>query len=161
MLEAFHQFRKTYPDTELYLAGSDEDGYWNALENYIDTHNLNDCVKYFGLIDNMQAFYSEIDVFVLPSIVKEAFGLVICEAMYSGLPVITTDSGAQKEIIEDGESGFIVQPGDIKSLSDCLSYVYKNDCYEIRRAAYKTVVARFTMKVCSDKLVVLYKQLVG
>jgi spore coat protein SA len=50
------------------------------------------------------------DVAVVPSGTREAFGLVNVEAMACGLPVVATRAGGMKEIIEDGVTGFLVDP---------------------------------------------------
>ena len=52
-----------------------------------------------------------------------SFGLVICEAMYCGVPVIASGSGAQREIIDDGESGFIVDPLNEHTLQQAMEHV--------------------------------------
>ena len=63
----------------------------------------------------------------MPTITREAFGLVICEAMYCGVPVITSSSGAQREIIDDGESGFIVDPLNEHTLQQAMEHVMSDD----------------------------------
>ena len=64
----------------------------NNLLNLIDTHNLKNRVKLMGNLDNKTKFneYQKADLFVLSSISrKEAFGLVLIEAMYYNLPILT------------------------------------------------------------------------
>jgi len=56
------------------------------------------------------------DVFCLPSL-KEGLGLAILEAQAAGVPVVASMVGGIKEIIEDGETGFLVSPGDYVALS--------------------------------------------
>lgn len=63
-------------------------------------------------------------LFVLPSKVKEAFGLVLCEAMYCHIPMITTDSGAQREI-EHNVSGIIVPELTVPLLSKAIEDIYR------------------------------------
>ena len=65
------------------------------------------------------------DVFIFPSYF-EGFGLVILEAMASGLPVITTTATAGPDIIEHGKEGFIIEPGDKKGLTDAIQYFIDN-----------------------------------
>ena len=59
--------------------------------------------------------FNSADVFVFPSLF-EGFGLVILEAMASGLPVLTTKNTAGPDLIEDGVEGFISIPGDVQTL---------------------------------------------
>ena len=65
------------------------------------------------------------DVFVLPSL-GEPFGLVALEALACGVPVIASDVGGLKEYIVDKETGFIVPPGNSKSLAQAILNVLEN-----------------------------------
>lgn len=60
--------------------------------------------------EEIHSYYNMADCAVLPSLVEEAFGLTILEAMLSGLPIITTDAGAIPEIV--GNAAIIIQRGD-------------------------------------------------
>lgn len=64
----------------------------------------------------MPAYYAAADVFVLPSICQEAFGLVILEAFAAGVPVIGARSGGVPELVEDGRTGLLVDQGDVDGL---------------------------------------------
>jgi glycosyltransferase involved in cell wall biosynthesis len=76
---------------------------YTEVEKEISKLNLSNCVRLFRRVDNqtLEKLYDAADVFVLPS-VNEAFGMVLLEAMASGLPVIASNSGACPEIIENG-----------------------------------------------------------
>src|SRR3989304_5578065 len=65
----------------------------------------------------MPAYYRSADVVILPSI-NDAFGLVILEAMASGLPVIATDHSAASDAIEDKIHGFVGPTRDAGALKD-------------------------------------------
>lgn len=60
------------------------------------------------------------DVLVLPSY-REGTPRVITEAMASGLPVVATDIAGIPEQVTDGETGYLVEPGNIDALTDCLA----------------------------------------
>jgi glycosyltransferase involved in cell wall biosynthesis len=61
------------------------------------------------------------DVFVFPSYF-EGFGLVLLEAMACGLPVITTTATAGPDFVTEGESGWVIEPGDCDALVDRMSF---------------------------------------
>jgi len=65
------------------------------------------------------------DIYILPSY-GEGFPNTILEAMASGLPVIATNVGAIPEVIIEGENGFLINPGDYQSLSNCLLELINN-----------------------------------
>jgi glycosyltransferase involved in cell wall biosynthesis len=64
--------------------------------------------------------YRSADVFVLPSL-AETFGIAAVEASAAGLPVIASRIGGLQDIVRDGESGFLVEPGDVGALAAALS----------------------------------------
>lgn len=107
---------------------------------------------------NLNTFYRSLDVFVLPSIVKEAFGLVLCEAMYCGVPVISTDSGAQREIIKDGMNGFIIPSNNIEKLSCIIKKIAENSeaMRVIASEGKKIVLDQFTVEKCVDGIEKVY-----
>ena len=126
LLKAFVILTKKYNNIYLQLAGND-DGYLKEVEQFINDNKLQNRVEYLGCLKDMELFYKKLDIFVLPSVVKEAFGLTICEAMYCGVPVITTDSGAQSEIIENGVNGYIIKSNNSEILAKEIINVYKKD----------------------------------
>lgn len=78
---------------------------------------------YLGRTDQsgVARFMQQADILVLPS-VFEGFGLVIVEAMATGLPVIASTHSCGPEVIEEGVSGFVIQHDDVDALADKLSW---------------------------------------
>jgi len=83
----------------------------------------------------LREIYREADVFVFPTLV-EGMGIVVLEAMASGLPVITTPNGPG-DIVRDGVDGFLVPPRDIDVIVDRLELLRANPelCVEMGRNA--------------------------
>lgn len=75
----------------------------------LEEHGDKDWLSLPGYVEDLDAVYNDHDVFVLPS-KHEAFGMVFLEALASGLPVVTSDTGGQTDIIENGVVGEIAQP---------------------------------------------------
>ena len=74
------------------------------------------------------------DVFCSPS-PYETFGRTIVEAMASGIPVITVDSGAVSEYMLDGVNGYLVPPDDVEGLANCIHKVALSDNTKIIQRA--------------------------
>jgi glycosyltransferase involved in cell wall biosynthesis len=80
------------------------------------------CVVFAGFrqIGELRAFYSGAGAFVHPAL-EEPWGLVINEAMASGLPVLSSRNvGAAEELVQEGKTGFLFDPRDVKSIAESL-----------------------------------------
>jgi glycosyltransferase involved in cell wall biosynthesis len=74
-----------------------------------------------GFVSDGAAFFASLDVFIMPSR-SEAWGLAALEAMAWGVPVIASDLGGLKELVEDGNGGWLVRPGDASALARAIAY---------------------------------------
>ncbi|WP_222929741.1 glycosyltransferase [Synechococcus sp. SYN20] len=91
--------------TRLLLVGDGPDR--KMLENFAVSLGVRESVHFAGYIANPQPLYAVMDVFALAS-AAEAFGLVLVEAMFAGLPVIATRVGGIPGVVEDGRTGVLV-----------------------------------------------------
>jgi len=85
-------------------------------------------VKYLGYISegkDLASIYQQADIFILPS-TSEIFGIVLIEAMASGLPIVSTDCVGPKEIIDNNENGFLIPRGDKEELRERLMQLIEN-----------------------------------
>ncbi len=73
-------------------------------------------VSFVGMAEKVVGILSGADVFLLPS-EMESFGLAALEAMACETPVVATDVGGLPEVVEDGESGFLLPLGDVDSMA--------------------------------------------
>lgn len=107
------------PNSELILVGLSTD------ESSYLIRNNRDLFTYYPSIPNykLKEIFHNSSIFVLPSI-YDGFGLVILEAMASGLPVITTENTAGKDIIENGKDGFVVPIANIDKLAETIEKLY-------------------------------------
>jgi glycosyltransferase involved in cell wall biosynthesis len=71
-------------------------------------------------------YYRAADMFVLPTRTAEGFGLVLMEAAASGVPSIATDSGAPREVVDDGVTGLLVPPGAPEALASAITKLYRS-----------------------------------
>lgn len=85
-------------------------------------------VTFAGMIANrdIAKVYEKIDVVVVPSIWPENSPVVITEAMAGGLPVVASDIGGIPELVEDGVTGFLVRPRDVRALADRIEYLRRH-----------------------------------
>ena len=107
--------------------------------------------EFVGLRDDVQSCLHAADVFVHPAIWAEAFGWTIAEAMASGCPVVASRTGGIPELIEDGESGLLVEPRDPEGIAAALNRLLASP--ELRQrlaaAARRRVEERFSLSRCA------------
>jgi glycogen synthase len=128
LAEAFAKVARQDRNATLWIVGADNsvsDGfaartgksYVQAMFDLWDD-TVRQRVHFFGRVDDAAKNYllSVCDILVAPS-VYESFGLMYVEAMRAGKPVIGTNAGGIPEVVEDGETGLLVAPGDAFALA--------------------------------------------
>jgi glycosyltransferase involved in cell wall biosynthesis len=85
-----------------------------------------DNIEFLGFLkgDQLKAFYSDARLLVTPSLWYEAFGLCTVEAMLHGKPVISSRIGGLPEIVEDGTTGVLFEPGNAEKLAEAIRYLW-------------------------------------
>jgi len=128
LIDAMSMVTATYPEAKLLIVGHGE--LEHELQELVNTNGLEKIVIFAGGMANTQlpAYYASADIFIGPSVqVKggdtEGFGLTFVEAMMSGCLVIGTRVGGIEDIIQDGDTGYLVPPADANSLADKIVYV--------------------------------------
>ena len=110
---------KKYPDAVLLLAGNGPEH--DDLQVLIDAERLQNSVRLLGYCTRLEKYQRIADVLVACS-KREGLPLNIVEAMLSGNPVVATKNRGHCELVRDGETGFLVDMGDEKKMSE---YVVK------------------------------------
>lgn len=125
-IKAAKLLHSTYPNMQFFLIGEvlfekkEELLYKKEL---IDLANGCEYIKFFGHKEDILELLQEIDILVHASIREEPFGRVIIEGMASKTPVIAPGIGGPKEIIEDGVSGLLYEPGNELELSKTIETI--------------------------------------
>jgi glycosyltransferase involved in cell wall biosynthesis len=96
-----------------------------------------------------------------PVPVSELLGLVALEAMASGTPVVASRIGGLAEVVVDGETGFLVPPGDTEALGDRLARLVSDRRLAARLGANARdlVLQRFTWRACAERCLAAYETL--
>lgn len=127
-------------------------------------------VRFVGPVPDRElpALYRRAAVYVLPSVertcygrrvpITELLGLSALEAMASGTPVIASRTGGLPEIIRDGETGFLVTPGEEEELRDRLELLLRDRrlARRIGTAARDAVLEQFTWEKTADRCLSAY-----
>jgi glycosyltransferase involved in cell wall biosynthesis len=115
-------------------------------------------VTFLGFRPDVPALLATADALVLPSTMEQQ-PLVVAEAMAAGKPVVATDTGGVADMLDPG---FLVPPGDVAALADCLSALFA-DPSPARIGALLAARARqrYTPAVCARRHLDLYESLIG
>lgn len=116
---------------ELILVGYADPDYQKRLEVLIENEKMNDFIHIIPFMENINSLVQSSDTVLICS-KKEAFGRVTLEAMLMGKPIVATNSGGTKEMIIDGETGLLYEPGDYLHLADQIEKIINNS--ELRNA---------------------------
>jgi L-malate glycosyltransferase len=149
---------RSEPHTRFVIVGddsifSDNAEYVPMLRRLSNDLDLANRVSFLGFRQDMPAVYNSLDILVNAAW-REAFGLVVVEAMACGKVVLGTQAGGIPEIITHGEDGFLFPVGDEEALADLLlKLVRKPDLrHTIGQAARQTVLERFTIQTQVEAL---------
>jgi glycosyltransferase involved in cell wall biosynthesis len=135
------------------------------VANQIAEANLQDQVIIHGSRKRQEVadMVRAADVKVLASVPtaegkREGIPVVIMEAMASGLPVISSQLSGIPELVDDGHTGILVQPGDAKALALALQKLYENPelRFKMGRAGREKVLREFNLKLNVVKLAELF-----
>lgn len=127
LLEAMKKLAAEYPNIKLLLAGDGVNK--EKYEKYIKENKLQSNVLLLGYRTDIPMLLKLSDLYVATS-KREGLPVNIVEAMIAGLPVVATDSRGQRELISDGENGYIVKIGDVNDLTSKIKNIYLD--YRIR-----------------------------
>ncbi len=122
-LKAVHLTRSRFSGFEVWLVGSEGGGktkYTQKIQETIRQLGLESTVKLLGSSRDIPGLMAEADLLVMSTIVPEAFGRVIIEAGAVGVPVISTRVGGVVDIIQHGENGLLVSPGNLNEMADAM-----------------------------------------
>mgnify|MGYP000616119900 CR=1 FL=1 len=116
-------------DVKLLIVGeADLDpAYTDRVQRTIRDAGMQSHVEITGFVSeaDLRALYALADVFVLPSR-EEGFGMTVVEAMAAGTPIVATRVGSVPNVVEPGQHGFVVAPGNIAELADGIERLLEN-----------------------------------
>jgi glycosyltransferase involved in cell wall biosynthesis len=131
-------------------------------------------VQFLGAVpdSDLPTLYRQAQVLALPSVhrtcygreiaVSELLGLAAVEAMASGTPVVASAVGGLPEVVDDGVTGFLVEPGNVEELRARLAEVLADRrlAERLGRNGRERALATFTWEACADRCLAAYSELV-
>ncbi|MBE0558895.1 MAG: glycosyltransferase family 4 protein [Proteobacteria bacterium] len=165
-IEAVRLLAGRYPDLRFFIIGeisnSEKDiDYLKELKGLVGKYGLGKNIIFTGYRKDALNILSQSELMVHTSIFPEPLGRVILEGMIFRKAVIATNHGGPVECIEDGKSGFLVEPGNPEALAEKVSFLLENKemATWIGENARKRVEERFGIKSNMKKLEEIYDML--
>lgn len=159
LIKAMPRVIKEIPEVKLCLFGEGREE--QSLKYLIKKLDLENYVLFFPNVHKTWGSLSLLDIFVMPSR-QEGLGLSIMEAQAAGLTVVASRVGGIPGLIEDGRTGFLVDPENEEALAKKLVEVLKDPrrCQEIGLAAREFVKGNHSSEEMVKKTLSLYRKLV-
>ena len=113
--------------------------------------------------DRLKKLYARADVIIAPSVIDEALGLVILEAMYYAKPVIATRKGGIPLAVKENETGLFVKPRNSTDIAEKVNMLFDDSEKATRMGqnAQRIVQERFTWEYITERFINIYQQSIG
>jgi glycosyltransferase involved in cell wall biosynthesis len=156
-------------------AGHDPDPPEREYPNLLRSLAAERRVEFLGAAADadLPTLYRGAQVLALPSVhvtrygrtiaVSELLGLTAIEAMASATPVVASSVGGLPEVVDDGVTGFLVEPGNIEELRERLGQILgdRRLAERLGQSARERFLERFTWEACAERCLSAYSELVG
>ncbi|MDP8299560.1 MAG: glycosyltransferase family 4 protein [Candidatus Tantalella remota] len=159
LIKSFALLRDRGINANLLLIGDGPER--SSLEKLSVKLGLSNHINFLKWLDEKKFQYlSSSDLFVLPSM-YEPFGIVILEAMFCGLPVVSTNKGGPADIIKDGRNGLLVRPGDPAALAQAIEKIATDPGLKHKMSVCnKEDIKQYTIAEIAERYLELFKKII-
>jgi glycosyltransferase involved in cell wall biosynthesis len=160
LVDALAMIARSHPHVELVIAGDGPER--PHIEAAVRQAHLEDRVHFTGWVDDIAGLMREWDIYAQPSL-AEGLGIAALEAMSMGLPVVASDVGGLREIIVDGETGYLVPVKDSRALGRRIAELADDAALreKMGTAARSRVVSCFPFERESETIFAAYAELLA
>ena len=134
----------------------------SAMEHYVREIGIANRVSFLGWRYDLPQVYTDLDVVVISSN-NEGTPVTAIEAMAAGRPVVATRVGGLPDVISDGETGYLVAPGNAEQLASAVERVLqrRETTDRLRRKARESVKDKFAAERLATDIDLLYRRLLA
>lgn len=168
LIDAMNILKKKHPLLKCLIIGdvgrmAEDVEYFKRLKEMIHQYNLEENIIYTGFRKDVLRIVCNLDILVHTSVEPEPLGRVILEGMLLSRPVIATAHGGPLDIIEDGVSGYLVQPDDATALAETLGLLLTDAALRERigRQAKQRIEQHFSLKESVQETEHIFEQVIS
>ena len=159
LIKAIPSVVKEYKKTHFFILGNGN--LEKKLKNYVKKLEVQSFVTFIDMVplEKMPEYYSAADIFCLPSI-HEGFPLSIAEALSIGLVIVASNIEGIPDAIYEGKHGFLVEPGNIRQLSEKILIALNLTAQEIKiisKENVKLAKTKYSWEIIVKKILDVYK----
>lgn len=158
LLKAFPEVLKAFPNVKVQFIGDGSN--MKELSLLTEKLGITNSVEFVGSVNNIKDYIKEFSIAVHTSINPEPFGRVIIEAMAMGKVVIATNIGGPKEIINNGQDGFLVTANNSKILAKKVIDILNDDelSKKISHNAVEKIKTKFESNIITKEIEKIYEK---
>lgn len=160
-VDAAREIKASGRQIDFVLAGDPDEGNPAAVPaEQVERWQQEGLLKWLGHVDDMPALFRSVDMVVLPSY-REGLPKGLIEASACGLPIVTTDVPGCREVVTDGDSGFLVPVKDSKALAKAIVALADDAALRSRMGARarERSVNEFDEKIILQQTIAVYREL--
>jgi glycosyltransferase involved in cell wall biosynthesis len=161
-LDAAAHVKRQFPTARFQIVGEamfGEDEYAAKLRRQSHDLGLDDAVEWLGFRQDVPQTVAKMDMLAHASVSGEPFGQVIIEGMAAGKPVVATDGGGVPEIVNEGETGYLVPMGNPDALAGAISHCFGNplSAAAMGKAGRKRAIEHFSIEATTRRVEEVYE----
>tara|TARA_B100000242_G_scaffold288741_1_gene257407 strand:+ start:2777 stop:3973 length:1197 start_codon:yes stop_codon:yes gene_type:complete len=132
LIKCIKNLKQEFSSINLVLAGTyvpsskDSKEYYDSIKTYIKQNSMEDYVHLLGWRNDTRDIFKKSDIYISTSY-SESFPDAVREAMRESLPIVVTDVGGTRELINNNKNGFLFNPGDLTSLQNHIRALVSNE----------------------------------
>ena len=153
LINTIKELKKDMTNVKLLLVG--QGPLCEEYQNIIKENNLKDNIKLLGKRKDINEILSITDIYLASSL-REGLPVNVMEAMYKGVPIIAKDNRGHRELVKDGENGFLID-NNPNQLAECIKKIYLDKkLYSTLKEKGKITAEKFLLKNVLKKMKKLY-----